>query len=76
MTKPLPTALPDIAGLKITARQFAAIRAKLRLSQEKLAARLGVHWRTVNRWEKGESRISLERALDIRKVAAREGVRV
>lgn len=31
------------------------VRKKLNLSQEKLAARLGVSFSTVNRWEKGHS---------------------
>jgi transcriptional regulator with XRE-family HTH domain len=31
------------------------VRKKLNLSQEKLAAKLGVSFSTVNRWEKGHS---------------------
>ncbi|MCR9297080.1 MAG: helix-turn-helix domain-containing protein [bacterium] len=35
-----------------------ALRAKLGLSQEKLAARMGVTFSSVNRWENGHSKPS------------------
>ena len=33
-----------------------ALRSRLGLTQEAMAARLGVSWATVNRWERGKSR--------------------
>lgn len=36
-----------------TSELIRALRDRLGLSQEKLAARLGVSFQTVNRWEKG-----------------------
>lgn len=51
-------------------RLISAARAKLNLSQEELAARLGVSYATVNRWEGGKSkpqrkqRETLQRLLD------------
>lgn len=44
LTKPLP--IPDLVR---------HLRQHLNLSQEKLAAKLGVSFKTVNRWEKGHS---------------------
>lgn len=37
------------------ADKVKVVRKKLNLSQEKLAAKLGVSFSTVNRWEKGHS---------------------
>ncbi len=37
------------------ADKVKAVRKQLKLSQEKLAAKLGVSFSTVNRWEKGHS---------------------
>lgn len=37
------------------AEKVKMVRKELKLSQEKLAARLGVSFSTVNRWEKGHS---------------------
>lgn len=42
----------------MTAIQLKRIRAKLKLSQSQLAAKLGVARNTVNRWEMGLRRIS------------------
>lgn len=38
--------------------KIKTLRAKLGLTQEQFAARLGVSWSTVNRWENGRSRPS------------------
>ena len=59
----------------MTPKQFAKLRAQIGLSQEKIAKRIGVHWRTVNRWEKGEYKISPDRVADIKRVARESGVR-
>ena len=37
------------------AEKVKTVRGQLKLSQEKLAAKLGVSFSTVNRWEKGRS---------------------
>lgn len=37
------------------AEKVKMVRKQLKLSQEKLAAKLGVSFSTVNRWEKGHS---------------------
>ena len=42
----------------MTPKQLKAIRAKLGLSQAQLADKLGVHPRTMRRWELGEREIS------------------
>jgi type I restriction enzyme M protein len=39
-------------------RLILTLRKRLGLSQEKLAAQLGVSFQTVNRWERGHSRPS------------------
>jgi DNA-binding transcriptional regulator YiaG len=38
----------------MTADEFAAKRSHLGLSQSELAERLGVHVRTIGKWERGE----------------------
>jgi DNA-binding transcriptional regulator YiaG len=38
----------------MTADAFAAERSRLGLSQSQLAERLGVHVRTIGKWERGE----------------------
>lgn len=38
-----------------TSELIRALRERLGLSQEKLAARLGVSFQTVNRWERGRA---------------------
>jgi len=38
----------------MTAEHFASERSRLGLSQSELAARLGVHVRTIGKWERGE----------------------
>jgi DNA-binding transcriptional regulator YiaG len=38
----------------MTAEEFATERSRLGLSQTELAERLGVHVRTIGKWERGE----------------------
>lgn len=38
----------------MTAEEFAAERSRLGLSQSELAERLGVHVRTIGKWERSE----------------------
>lgn len=40
------------------ARTIRELRAKLGLTQEQFAAKVGVTWSTVNRWENGRGRPS------------------
>ena len=54
----------------MTARQLAALRRKLKVSQEKFAQLVGVSWRTINRWEKGEYPIPEEQAAKIREASS------
>lgn len=41
-------------GRVMTASEFAAERSRLGWSQSELADRLGVHVRTIGKWERGE----------------------
>lgn len=41
-------------GHDMTAEEFAAQRSRLGLSQSELAEHLGVHVRTIGKWERGE----------------------
>lgn len=59
------------ASLPVTLR---AIRAKLNLTQEQLAERLGVSFATVNRWEGGGSKPQRAAAEAILALAAEAGV--
>jgi DNA-binding transcriptional regulator YiaG len=43
--------------LLVDATDFARLRKRLELTQEGLAAQLGVHPMTVSRWERGERSI-------------------
>ena len=47
------------------ARRLRSLRAEARLSQEQLAARVGVDRQTVSNWEKGENVPSLAKAWDL-----------
>lgn len=53
-----------------------ALRAKLALTQEKLAERLGVSFATVNRWEAGASKPQRAQAEAIAALTARVGIDV
>ena len=50
--------MTDQGGERETAERLRALRARLGLSQEQLARRLGVSFATVNRWESGRTRLS------------------
>lgn len=43
--------------IRMTAAEFAAARQTIGMTQMALAERLGVHWRTVQKWEAGERRV-------------------
>jgi len=63
-------------GESETASRLRALRARLGLSQEQLARRLGVSFATVNRWESGRTRLSPRTALaiaDLEAGLARDG---
>lgn len=42
----------------MTAREVKRIRRRLGLSQAALAKRMGVHWMTPSRWERGTVKIT------------------
>src|SRR3546814_15924990 len=46
----------DVMNHQQTAAAIRQLRARLNLSQEKLAARLNVSYATINRWEAGTSK--------------------
>lgn len=56
------------------AATLRAIRAKLNLTQEQLAERLGVSFATVNRWEGGTSKPQRAQAEAIKALAAEAGI--
>lgn len=57
-----------------TTATLRAIRAKLNLTQEQLAERLGVSFATVNRWEGGSSKPQRAQAEAIAALAAEAGI--
>jgi type I restriction enzyme M protein len=57
-----------------TSATLRAIRAKLNLTQEQLAERLGVSFATVNRWEGGSSKPQRAAAETIAALAAQAGI--
>jgi type I restriction enzyme M protein len=63
--------MTDKANLPASLR---ALRAKLALTQEQLADRLGVSFATVNRWEAGTSKPQRAQALAIAALAQESGV--
>jgi transcriptional regulator with XRE-family HTH domain len=54
----------------MTGTALRTLRTQAGLSQQGLAARLGVHWNTVARWERDELPIRAVVALSIRSVCA------
>ena len=65
---------PHMRDAETTAATIRAIRAALDLTQEQLAARLGVSFATVNRWEGGLSRPQRAARLAISALAEECGV--
>jgi DNA-binding transcriptional regulator YiaG len=50
----------------MTAKQFRTARARLGLTQQALAGRLGVHVQTVKKWSSGDRRIPQPVAILVR----------
>ena len=60
----------------MTGKELKRIRKRLGLTQVELAAKIGVYWNTVARWERDEVPIRESMALLIRTIAAgRKGKR-
>lgn len=57
-TRPADNQLPSSPELPVIAGRIRLLRERLGLTQEKLAARLGVAFPTVNRWENGHTQPS------------------
>ena len=56
----------------MTKEEYREMRSQSGLSMEKLAAKLGIAWRTIWRREKGENAITLEAELAIKEIVRRE----
>ena len=54
------------------ARELKTVRDKLKLTQQELAKKLGVHWVTLCRWETGIHRIPLTAAIATKKILEEE----
>ena len=54
----------------MTGAEMMAWRQRLELSRAKLAAELGVHWNTVNKWEREISKIPEPVARLLQKIVA------
>ena len=54
----------------MTGGEFAECRAELEVSIRRLAYRIGVHWRTVSRWEQSDNPIPGPVAVLMRKILA------
>lgn len=57
-TRPADDQLASSSELPVIAGRIRLLRERLGLTQEKLAARLGVAFPTVNRWENGRTQPS------------------
>ena len=66
--------MTDIADKQAVTSTLQAIRAKLDLTQEQLAERLGVSFATVNRWEGGVTMPQKARRIAISALAAETGI--
>ena len=52
------------------------LRTKLKLSQEKLAQKLGVSWTTISRWERGETKPSPMAIKNIQNLIEQEALEI
>ena len=66
--------MADIADKQTVTATLQAIRARLDLTQEQLAERLGVSFATVNRWEGGVTMPQKARRIAISALAAETGI--
>ncbi len=66
--------MTDIADKQVVSSILQAIRAKLDLTQEQLAERLGVSFATVNRWEGGANMPQKAARIAISALAAETGI--
>ena len=66
--------MADIADKQAVAATLQTIRARLDLTQEQLAERLGVSFATVNRWEGGVTMPQKARRIAISALAAETGI--
>ena len=55
-------------------KKLILIRARLQLTQQQLADKLGVSFATVNRWERGHTKPSIRYCVVIQEFALKHGV--
>jgi len=60
----------------MTPDEIKALREKFSVSQETLARVIGVSWRTVNRWEKGEAKPSPMAERTLRAISRKKTLRI